>query len=77
MTFFIPLCLILFYLVSRFTPPENFNLALLTLEVDFLSRAKARDEEVLSTFDQKIYLVHDIYLDLCNQLVFNLFTWEK
>jgi len=72
-----PPCLIPFYPVSRFTPPENFNLALLTLEVDFWSRAKARDEEVLSTFHWEIYFVHDIYLDLFNQSVFNLFAWEK
>ncbi|KAJ8431942.1 hypothetical protein Cgig2_000001 [Carnegiea gigantea] len=31
--------------VHRFIPPENFNLALLTLELDFLSKAKAREEQ--------------------------------
>lgn len=32
--------------VRRFVPPENFKLAVLTLELDYLSRAKARDEQV-------------------------------
>uniref|UniRef100_A0A7C9F876 Vesicle-fusing ATPase n=1 Tax=Opuntia streptacantha TaxID=393608 RepID=A0A7C9F876_OPUST len=32
--------------VRRFIPPENFNLALLTLELDFLSKGKAREEQV-------------------------------
>ncbi|KNA25638.1 hypothetical protein SOVF_004730 [Spinacia oleracea] len=32
--------------VRRFVPPQNFTLAVLTLELDYLSRAKAREEQV-------------------------------
>ncbi|XP_021726132.1 vesicle-fusing ATPase-like [Chenopodium quinoa] len=32
--------------VKRFIPPQEFKLAVLTLELDYLSRAKARDEQV-------------------------------
>ncbi|XP_057531196.1 vesicle-fusing ATPase-like [Amaranthus tricolor] len=32
--------------VRRFVPPQDFNLTVLTLELDYLSRAKARDEQV-------------------------------
>ncbi|XP_021754877.1 vesicle-fusing ATPase-like [Chenopodium quinoa] len=32
--------------VKRFVPPQEFKLAVVTLELDYLSRAKARDEQV-------------------------------
>uniref|UniRef100_A0A803MHD3 Vesicle-fusing ATPase n=1 Tax=Chenopodium quinoa TaxID=63459 RepID=A0A803MHD3_CHEQI len=39
--------------VKRFIPPQEFKLAVLTLELDYLSRAKARDEQVM-TVGQKV-----------------------
>ncbi|KAK2436751.1 cell division cycle protein [Trifolium repens] len=32
--------------VARFVPPENFNLAVLTLELDFIKRAGSRNEQI-------------------------------
>ena len=44
---------IFFLDVYRFVPPQDFNLTVLTLELDYLSRAKARDEQVsLPTLDR-------------------------
>jgi hypothetical protein len=41
----------------RFVPPENFNLAVLTLELDFIKRAGSRNEQVFNVWLQQVDFV--------------------